>query len=945
MLVTYILQVTICLACFYAFYHLVLHKETLFETNRVYLLVTVLISLVLPLIRIYVQTHQQETNIVTMPYVYVGSYLNEMNDAIKVTPAQQAFPWLYIIQLIYLLGVLVTGLHLINEIVTIFTIKRKGEIKSISGHLCILSEDVKSPFSFFNTIYLPVNHHFNENELDEIISHEKAHVKSWHSIDIVFMELVCIGLWPSPMVYLFRKKLREVHEFLADAEVLKNTPWENYASFLLSQKGVGLQNHLSNQMFYSQLKNRLIMMNKRRSFQSAGLKYLGILPILLLALVVFSFREKSLTDKNTDPNIVLKVSRDKKYFLDGLEIPYEQLEQSLSERIKNNPELMVYVNMDSTLAVGEIDKVLSLGKKFNVIFTLESKDQKPDLAKFLIVIEKTENELKLTCKNGCEWNALTFTSPESKVPQTIDQFGLKTGSRKQLFEFSGYSNFLFTIKEEGTGVSLIGLEGTAWTKLSFTRPKNMWIQAIDQHGMTTIDEQGQSTSVAHLHYYPKDTLSATVVTAYRITESSSDVDRSSEYKPDPNIYEDMAIFPGCEDVPIQDRGMCGQKNLLGYINTHLVYPQSLKKSGIEGKVIVSFTVGIDGYVKRVVIENSLNPDADEAVLNVFKNMNKDAGRWLPARKEGKTMEAEMTLPIIFSLDSAKEKTIWDEPYEMVEQMPRFPGCEQLPETTKSAKISNGSGNIPSGSTNVKVSSKGKILKENTDYSIDYNNGRITILNQAFLKAEIPINVVFEERAKSDCATEAMFKYIYGAINYPQEDREKGIEGAVVAKFTVTADGNISNIKVVRGVSPGLNAEIIRVINSMNDLPEKWIPGKNHGNAVPVELTLPFKFVLQDKEKNENKPIVINNFPEVENQVSISISPNPANTYVRIEVPINVTAISIFDSSGKLILNNQLNENQLNKNQDVDVSKWNSGTYVAQLISGSKTSSTTFIVQH
>ncbi len=946
MIIAYILQVTICLACFYAFYHLLLHKETLFETNRIYLLATVLISLILPLIKIYVQAHQQEASIVAMPYVYVGSYMNEMSDAIKVTPAQKGIPWLYIIRLIYLAGTLIAGIHFINEIGTILAIRRKGQKTFVSGQLCILSDDVKSPFSFFNTIYLPTDHHFNEKELGEIISHEKAHVRNWHSIDIIFMELVCIGLWPSPMIYLYRKKLREVHEFLADAEVLKNTPWENYASFLVSQKGTGLQNHLSNQMFYSQLKNRLLMMNKKRSFQSAGLKYLGIIPILLLALVIFSFREKSGPNTGNDPMILLTVTKDKKYFLNSQEVPFDQLDQALAKTIRKN-DSTVFVQVDSTATGSAIADLKPLEDKYHMVFVLKSPKQ-PELAKFLIVIEKKENQLQLTCKDGCGWKSLIVNSSSFNEPQAIDQYGMTLVSATQLLDDPEHPNFLFTIKGEDNGVSLTGIKGTAWTKLNFNRPKDMWIQAIDQFGMTSIDEQGQSTNVAHLLYLPKDTLPATVVTAYRFTDPPSDVNPTSEYRPDPNIYEDMAIFPGCEDVPIQQRGMCGQTNLMGYINSHLVYSESLKKAGIEGQVIISFTVGIDGYVKNTVIEKSLSPEADDAVLQVFKNMNKEAGRWLPARKEGKTVEAEMTLPVTFSLSSAEEKTIWDQPYAMVEEMPRFPGCEEITKTVKTSDISKGGFNFPPGS--VKVTSGGNELIENKDYTIDNSTGHLKIINQVFLQPDTPINVSFKNDDKANCATEAMFNYIYSAIKYPQEDREKGNEGLVIAKFTVTADGSISNTRVVRGISPGLDAEIVRVINGMNDLPEKWIPGKHDGNAVPVELTLPFKFVLQPKDQvqenvkssDQSKDSNVENTKEV--KPLFSLSPNPVNENIKIEFLSEVNHASIVDGFGQMVWDKTLLQGE-NRIQSINVAQWIPGTYHIQATSGGKYYSSSFVVQH
>ncbi|MGB4849675.1 MAG: biopolymer transporter ExbD, partial [Saprospiraceae bacterium] len=405
MLITYMLQVTICLSFFYALYHVALQKETLFQTNRIYLLLSVVMSIILPLIRIYILEQQNAHSIVTAPYIYVGSYLNTMNEAI-ITPREQAIPWLSILMSLYVSGVLYLSYRIIVSVVAILKMKRNGEKKWLYDQLCVLSPEVKSPFSFFYTVYLPLSHQFNEDEMKEIISHEKTHVLGFHTFDVLFMELVCIGLWPSPMVYMYRKKLREVHEFLADAEVVKDTPWENYASFLVSQKNEGLQHRLSNQLIYSQLKNRLIMMNKERSFQSAKYKYFGIIPILLMALVIFSFREKAIQDINKiapghhvydlyanglgiytplDSTLsddirvlhdtsILVITQNKRILLDQKEIKYEFLEEALTIAAKKSPGRYIYLQMDKHLAVADLSNVLELGNKLNIHFILPEKN-------------------------------------------------------------------------------------------------------------------------------------------------------------------------------------------------------------------------------------------------------------------------------------------------------------------------------------------------------------------------------------------------------------------------------------------------------------------------------------------------------------------------------------------------------------------------------------------
>ncbi|MFV0391180.1 MAG: energy transducer TonB [Paludibacteraceae bacterium] len=87
---------------------------------------------------------------------------------------------------------------------------------------------------------------------------------------------------------------------------------------------------------------------------------------------------------------------------------------------------------------------------------------------------------------------------------------------------------------------------------------------------------------------------------------------------------------------------------------------------------------------------------------------------------------------------------------------------------------------------------------------------------------------------------AMYEWLGKNINYPVIAQENNIQGRVTCQFVVGRNGEIEDVKVVRGVDPSLDKEAIRVIKSM----PKWIPGRQGGNAVKVRYTLPVQFKLQ-----------------------------------------------------------------------------------------------------
>jgi len=86
----------------------------------------------------------------------------------------------------------------------------------------------------------------------------------------------------------------------------------------------------------------------------------------------------------------------------------------------------------------------------------------------------------------------------------------------------------------------------------------------------------------------------------------------------------------------------------------------------------------------------------------------------------------------------------------------------------------------------------------------------------------------------------LINFLMKSVKYPRESMEKGIQGKVFVSFVISKKGSVLNSKIERGVDPLLDAEALRVVNSM---PE-WIPGKEKGKKVAVQFTLPISFRLQ-----------------------------------------------------------------------------------------------------
>lgn len=99
----------------------------------------------------------------------------------------------------------------------------------------------------------------------------------------------------------------------------------------------------------------------------------------------------------------------------------------------------------------------------------------------------------------------------------------------------------------------------------------------------------------------------------------------------------------------------------------------------------------------------------------------------------------------------------------------------------------------------------------------------------------------DKELRKECAFKKLQYYILGELKYPSEARKKGIEGKVMAQFVVGKNGEIYDIEIVKDIGHGCGAEVIRVLRSMNDMPEQWIPGKQRGKKVNVRYTIPVQF--------------------------------------------------------------------------------------------------------
>lgn len=278
----YLLQVNVGLILFYALYKLVCTRDTFFRSRRFILIVSLVLPFILPFIdvrewlesrdRVIMLTHFDYSAV--LPEIVVGSEAVETGNRVFVLSE-----W---IGYLYLAGVVVLLVRLAVQAFSLYRLIVRMPEKEINGVRIKCLNDPSGPFSFFGWIFMnPAA--VKEDEISEILTHEMAHVKQHHSVDVLLAEMVSICCWMNPFAWLLKREVRLNLEFLADRKVME----AGFATKSYQYHLLGLAyNHkygLSNNFNFSHLKQRIIMMNKKKSNATGHIKYaLFVLPAFAL---------------------------------------------------------------------------------------------------------------------------------------------------------------------------------------------------------------------------------------------------------------------------------------------------------------------------------------------------------------------------------------------------------------------------------------------------------------------------------------------------------------------------------------------------------------------------------------------------------------------------------------------------------------------------------------
>ena len=278
-------------------YLLFLRKEKYHQLNRFYLLFSLAFSSLLPFIKFSVpvqplmpNTQSFLTTVTEAPAIPFGMVLYVAGAAL--------FFILFLLRLFKVLKQII-GKHFIE----------------LNGLKVMDNPEQKVPFSFFHYVVVDSTT-FELDELDLVLRHEAAHAQQWHTLDILFVELVGVVCWFNPFVWAYKSALKSQHEYAADAAVIhSNVPRNDYFDLILKQ--IRHQNRLAPVHSFSAtaVKSRIRMMMATVQGRRRWMRYLSVIPVSALLIV---------------GNSLLASSKNVPSFMENVVVP-APVSQSLSE--------------------------------------------------------------------------------------------------------------------------------------------------------------------------------------------------------------------------------------------------------------------------------------------------------------------------------------------------------------------------------------------------------------------------------------------------------------------------------------------------------------------------------------------------------------------------------------------------------------------------------------
>ncbi|MEC5167307.1 hypothetical protein RCH18_003062 [Flavobacterium sp. PL11] len=399
----YLIKSSGLIALFYFGYYFLLRQETFFNSNRWFLQLGLFTALLLPLV-VFSKTVVVEASTNTSNWSKIPIATSSQNLEFEIN-------WYLILLLTYCLGAFLFLAKFVFDFYSLNSILKGTSIRTQANYKLIDTTENIAPFSYFGTIVYNSSL-YNQQELTNILAHEKIHCDQNHSVDVLISRVFCILFWFNPIVWFYKKAILQNLEFIADHQA--TTKIEDKKSYQITLLKITTQENcvaITNHFYQSLIKKRIVMLNKNQSKKRNSWKYAVLIPALIAFVVLFQIEVVAQEAKVETQ----KAANQKEEIVDSFIINKDTSDKELLENLS---QLKTNYGID-----GKISKVKRNSTNEIIAYKINFKKGK-DISKILEIQQSTVIEPIAIVVSKTEKGLLGIEFSSSKQINNSTQQGL-----------------------------------------------------------------------------------------------------------------------------------------------------------------------------------------------------------------------------------------------------------------------------------------------------------------------------------------------------------------------------------------------------------------------------------------------------------------------------------------------------------------------------------------
>ena len=299
-MIKYIILSTVLWAILLIVYIIFIRNEKYFVYNRFFLLFSLSAGLIIPFMpKLNIFSNHITKSVSNSVAVDLREIYFTGNNDLHV---ENGLPiYLQIAILIYFVVAAYMVVRFLRSLIFLNKYYRSGDKVSMNGYQIIILDKPVVAFSFMNKIFIGKDT-FQSSQIEKILMHESIHIRHKHFIDIFLIEILRIVFWFNPLIYFYKKYLKEVHEFEADDNVIRHFSKKTYSETLINHLQSGMQYELANYFINSLIKKRIKMMYKQNS--NKRWKYFTLIPVMILVLLLVNACNTSISENQEEKDAI-----------------------------------------------------------------------------------------------------------------------------------------------------------------------------------------------------------------------------------------------------------------------------------------------------------------------------------------------------------------------------------------------------------------------------------------------------------------------------------------------------------------------------------------------------------------------------------------------------------------------------------------------------------------